>query len=156
MTARKSPERLNAAIGETRKNNIPDRWEEAHAAAGRPTRETMGGGTPMQDYFKSFHREGFAYYAPIVKSLDDMSELKRLERGLYYPVADDSGNIVSYQSGNDLHVLVETKQKYKDQAMAEREMKIAATESNKAILGKDSSLHAKEDQKIISSRMLSS
>lgn len=111
----------------SRKTNIGNREDNAHSAK-RPARVRLNDGTPMQDYFKSFHVPDYAYYSPVVKSLDDLSPLKRMESAWWEFVKDEEGNIVNFASHGLVHVLMRTKQKYYDEDMAVQQAKVDATE----------------------------
>ncbi len=110
-----------------RKTNIGSRDNTAPADK-RPKRVRLNDGTPMQDYFKTFHTSGYAYYSPIVTSLDDLSSLKRMESAWWDLVKDDSGEVVHFSSHGAVHVLMRTKQEYYDEDMLVQQDKVNASE----------------------------
>lgn len=120
---------------EQRKTNVKNRMDEAHAKKRKSERVAMGFGTPMQDHFKKYHREGYSYFSPVVDDLNNLIELKEFEDAYYVVVRDDAGAAINFRN----HVLIEIETELRDE---DRDNKLKAIE-----MSEDPSIRTKKARK---------
>ena len=83
--------------------------------------------TPMENYFKSFHREGFKYSAPL--ETENAIIKSRLDAGWDF-VRDEKGNIVEYSGkGGSKHILMDQPIEYWQEDFEIQQREIDKTEN---------------------------
>lgn len=106
-------------MAESKKSNTPNRPKR------KPLVNSLN--TPMQDFFASFHEEGFKYYAP---REDEGYLIQQMLDAWWEYVKDSNGNVVQFKGkGNTVHVLLRQPEEYWQEDFSAQQRRVDETES---------------------------